>query len=76
MRKYVYDYYLVDIPGDAFQSYADAQSQAITEARERTRLHCSPCEWWSETISGAIGDNNIVVKVTRKRLHRVKASKT
>lgn len=76
MRRFVYDYYVVDVPGDAFDDKQYVMQQAISEARERTKIYAMPASWTAKVLSGEIGSHNIVVKVTRKRLHRVRTSKT
>ncbi len=66
-KKYVYDYYEISIPGDAFETMEDACDCAINEARDRARLYCMPCMWSAWPIRGEIGSWEIIFKVSRKR---------
>jgi hypothetical protein len=67
----VRDYYTVSIPGDLSDEMADLERQAITEARERTRLHVIPCEWSVKLIKGEIGSHEVIFRVCRKRNKRI-----
>lgn len=74
--KFVYDYYEVEIPGDVFDgedSLEQLASLAIDEAREKTKLYCTPCVWTSEKVSGEVGSSgDVTFRVRRKRLRRSK----
>jgi hypothetical protein len=70
-RRFVYDYYLVDLPGDLDITYRQMSDHAIYEARERTRLYCTPAVWSAVRIRGQFGDNTITFKVCRKRNKKV-----
>jgi hypothetical protein len=63
----VRDYYNVSIPGDLSDNMEDLAEQAITEARERARLYCIPCEWRVKHISGEVGDWEVKFRVCRTR---------
>lgn len=65
--KFQYDYYAVAIPGDLADDMETLADQAITEARERTKLYCSPAVWTATHISGEIGDHEVTFRVSRKR---------
>ena len=63
-RRYVYDYYKVDVPSD-FSEDADERGQtAIMEAEERARIWVRPCRW------DVLEDDGRTVVVRRKRLNR------
>jgi hypothetical protein len=70
---FVYDYYTVSIPGDMFigdsseDQLKQMAQQAITEAKERTKLYSLPSEWTATLVSGEPGDFEVVFKVRRKR---------
>jgi hypothetical protein len=70
-KRYVYDYYEVDVPGDLSDDMTVLAEQAITEARERTKLYCMPALWTATRISGEIGDYEVRFRVVRKRNRRV-----
>lgn len=70
-KRYVYDYYEVDIPGDLSDDIKVLAEQAITEARERTKLYCMPAVWTATRISGEVGDWNVRFRVVRKRNRKV-----
>lgn len=67
MSKFIYDRYIVKLPGDMFERIEDYAEQAITEAKERTKLYCVPAEWRAVLISGNNGDHELTFRVTRKR---------
>lgn len=49
MRQFVYDYYRVDVPLEAFDGSNNPSrlqaDTAIDVAREQARLYVTPCEW-------------------------------
>jgi len=75
MSKYRYDYYEVQVPGDAWQGVPPEEQResicqaAITEAGERAKLYAMPCNWTARITKGEVGDYLVTVKVVRKR-HR------
>jgi hypothetical protein len=71
MKRYVYDYYEVEIPGDLSDDLTVLAEQAITEAREKTRLYCMPALWTATRISGEVGDWVVRFRVVRKRNRKV-----
>ena len=70
MRRYKYDYYTVDVPGDCADSVAELGSIAIDECRERARLYCIPALWTALRIAGVVGDWTVRFRVCRKRIRR------
>lgn len=66
-KRFVYDYYFVDIPGDCSDEMTILAEMAIEEAKDKAKLYCVPAIWTSERISGEIGDFNVRFKVCRKR---------
>jgi hypothetical protein len=67
VRKTVTDRYIVKVPGDAGPTMTYLLGLAITEARERARLYCMPCEWTAQRLNGDLGDHEVTFKVTRRR---------
>jgi len=63
----VYDYYIIDVPGDCANTIEELGDIAINEARERAKLYCIPCDWCATAISGEVGDFNVRFKVRRRR---------
>jgi hypothetical protein len=59
--RYLYDYYVVNIPSDCTEDPEERADLAINEARERAVLYVIPCEW---RIMSDDGEN---VRVVRKR---------
>lgn len=77
-RKYIYDYYVIDLPGDLVDPEDKEWKKlmgeyAITEARERAKLYCIPALWTAELKKGEPGDFTVYFKVCRKRNRVVKA---
>jgi hypothetical protein len=70
MRRYQYDYYTVDVPGDCADSLEDLASIAIDECRERARLYCLPALWTATRVVGDVGDWTVRFRVCRKRNKR------
>jgi hypothetical protein len=66
-RKIVYDYYLVDVPGDCADSIEELGQQAIRDAEERTRLYCMPATWIAKHIGGEVGNWYVRFRVCRMR---------
>jgi hypothetical protein len=66
-RNFIYDTYKVSVPGDAADSMLVLGNLAIAEARERTKLECTPVEWSAIPIGGEVGDFEVIFKVVRKR---------
>ena len=67
MRRYKYDYYEVDVPGDCADSVEELGQIAITEAEDRTRLYCLPALWIATRVAGVVGDWTVQFRVCRKR---------
>ena len=67
MRRYKYDYYTVDVPGDCADSVEDLGSIAIDVCRERARLYCMSALWIATRIAGVVGDWVVRFRVCRKR---------
>lgn len=65
-----YDYYIVELPGDLEPNgpmwLNDICNHAITQARERSKLYCMPCEWTTKLVKGN-AHSNVVIRVCRKR---------
>ena len=55
MKRFKYDYYDVEVPGDCADSIRDLGRIAITEAENRTRLYCLPALWYVVRIVGVVG---------------------
>ena len=66
-RKIVYDYYIVDVPGDCDDTIKGLGQIAIIEARERARLYCMPATWIATHLEGEVGDWNVKFRVCRMR---------
>ena len=77
-RKFVYDYYDVHIPRDAFPETPECWvnegvfDMAIETARHRTRIYAMPCTWTAQLIDDP-DSADFHVRVCRKR-HRTKRS--
>lgn len=56
MKRFKYDYYDVEVPGDCADSIEDLAHVAIAEARERAQLYCMPAIWHAVRVSGDVGD--------------------
>jgi len=75
-RKFVYDYYDVFIPRDAFPETPECWvnegvfDMAIEIARQRTRIYAMPCAWTTQLIDDP-DSADYHVRVCRKR-HRHK----
>jgi len=67
MRRFRYNYYVVDVPGDCDDSLEGLAGIAISEARERARLYCIPALWTATRIVGDVGDWVVRFRVCRKR---------
>jgi hypothetical protein len=67
----IYDYYIIDVPGDCADTIEELADIAILEARERAKLYCMPCDWRATVIEGEVGCFNVRFKVRRRR-NRVK----
>lgn len=70
--KLAYDYYTVSVPGDVYDPEDPASMEclgdlAIEEARNRTKLYCSPALWVAERIKGELGDYEVTFRVRRTR---------
>lgn len=72
MKRYKYDYYDVEVPGDCADSLEDLGQIAIAEAADRTRLYCLPALWTATRVSGDVGDWTVRFRVCRKRYLRRK----
>jgi hypothetical protein len=68
----VSDRYTVKVPGDLADDLETLADQAITEARERARLYCTPAEWTATRIAGEVGDFEVTFRVVRRRHKRAK----
>lgn len=68
-KRLTRDYYLVDVPGDAADTFDALGDIAINEARERARIYAIPANWTATRISGDIGDFVVRFRVCRIR-HR------
>jgi len=66
-RKIVYDYYIVDVPGDCDDTIKGLGDIAIIEARERARLYCIPATWTAKHIGGDVGNWFVRFRVCRMR---------
>jgi hypothetical protein len=66
-RKIVYDYYIVDVPGDLADTIEDLGQAAINEAAERARLYCMPCNWIAKHVGGEVGNWYVRFRVCRMR---------
>lgn len=69
-RKYKYDYYRVEIPGDLSDNMDDLYHAALVLARERAKLECTICIWSVILISGTVGSVKVIFRVTRKRTNQ------
>ena len=58
------NYYTVNIPLDFTNKEKEACSQAIEEAKERTRVYFMPCEWTAKCIRKTGSD--YVIRVCRR----------
>ena len=67
MRRYKYDYYNVEVPGDCADSIEELGQVAIAEAADRTRLYCLPALWTAMLVAGVVGDWVVRFRVCRKR---------
>lgn len=72
-RKYQYDYYTVEVPGDLADTLQELGDHAINEARGRARLYCMPAHWEATHVSGEVGDFTVTFRVCRKRNRRTPA---
>ena len=66
MKPYKYDYYLVAIPGDIRTNYAGLKEVAIATAKLRVRV-ITLATWDARLVSGALGGDEVIYKVRRKR---------
>lgn len=64
---YVYDYFIVSLPGNLANTLREIGLHAITEAKDRARLHIKPATWIARHISGQPGDFHVTFRVCRKR---------
>ena len=64
-KKIKRNVYTINLPGDLADTIEELAQHAITEARERARLYCMPCEWRSKHIAGEVGDWEVTFRVTR-----------
>ena len=64
-ERLVRNRYEVAVPGDAADTEEALGQLAITEARKRARLYCMPAKWAARRVSGAVGDWEVVFRVTR-----------
>jgi hypothetical protein len=77
-RQFNYNYYTVHVPGDLYDpdtELKDLAERAIEEAKERAKLVCWPCIWWTKHVRGQPGDEVVTFVVVRRRNkpQRVKA---
>ena len=76
MSRCVYDYYVIELPGDMYDDLPKdewlerMEDHAIDEARDRALLYCIPAEWRVELLEGEQGDFLVMFKVRRKRNRR------
>lgn len=70
MRRFQYDYYTCDVPGDCADSVEELASLAINECRDRARLYCLPALWAAVRVAGDVGDWTVRFRVCRKRNKR------
>lgn len=63
----VRDYYLVRVPGDVVDTLEGLADIAIREVRERTRIYAMPCEWQAKCLSGGVGSEEVIFRVSRRR---------
>ncbi len=68
IRKFVYDVYMIELPGDMADDVKEMGRYAITEAEERATLWTVPAVWTATLVKGEIGvSNTVTFKVVRKR---------
>lgn len=67
MKRFKYDYYDVEVPGDCADSVEELGQVAIAEAVDRTRLYCIPAIWSAVLVAGEVGDFTVQFRVCRKR---------
>jgi hypothetical protein len=65
--KFVYDYYLVVVPGNCPRTVKELGGRAIDVARERARLYCLTCAWTARLVAGEVGDFEVTFRVRRRR---------
>jgi len=67
MKRYKYDYYDVEVPGDCAGTLGELGQIAIEDAASCTRLYCSPAWWTAVCVVGDVGDLAVLFRICRKR---------
>ena len=65
-KRYIYDYYDVDIPDDCEEDADRRFLLAVNQARDAARIYAIPCLWYLVFLDGN------VVRVCRRRARREK----